>query len=169
MKRSNIIFFTLISVLFTVPFLLVGIFYLASDNEELVSLGKYYKVIVIDNPELAAGDVKIEFVKNKKSQRFRTDLKTSMGYYTSIYYKGKRKHLPAFKVEKDTLFVGKPEESPQDGKLILEIKSDHVEQVILNNQTIRGKTKEDLNGEYTYVPGLTGKIDRFIEICKSQH
>ena len=59
MKRSNIIFFTLIAVLAVLPFIIVGIFHLMPEKK-LITLGDNASIIVIENPELQAKNVTIE-------------------------------------------------------------------------------------------------------------
>ena len=162
MKRSNIIFFTLIAVLAVLPFIIVGIFHLMPEKK-LITLGDNASIIVIENPELQAKNVTIE-VGEEEGEVLSIRLHTPAirNLQTTIYYKGNRIYIPAYNEMGDTLFIGKPDDPTQNEELTLYIKSKQMKKIILNDQVLKNGTKEDSIDEYSFVPGLTEKINLFI-------
>jgi len=163
MKRSNIIFISLITALSVLPFIIMGIFYLMPAEKKLVSIGDNIHIVVIKNPELQAENVTFEAVeKNRDKATISIDSKTISANQTTIYYKGNTTYLPTYRNEGDTLFIGKPDGPTQNEELTLYIKSKQMKKIILNDQVLKNGTKEDSIDEYSFVPGLTEKINLFI-------
>ena len=162
MKRSNIIFFTLVAVLTILPFITVGIFCLIPE-EKLITLGDNASIIVIENPELKAENVRIEMGEEDGEDpviRFMTPAIRNL--QSAIYYKGNSYYLPVYHEKGDTLFIGKPDGSTQNEELTLLIKSKQKKKIILNDRVLKNGTKEDSTDEYSFVPGLTEKINLFV-------
>ena len=137
MKRSNIIFLSLIIFLFIMPFATVGIFSFLPHKQQILELDKKFRVIMIDNPSLDEEHIHINqglrvwpFSKNNS--------KTLTDGSSYVYYEGDKIYQPAIHYSVDTLFVGKPEAGAKDVS-ILKIYAEGAENVSLNGNVIWNK------------------------------
>ncbi|MDH6304299.1 hypothetical protein M2459_001031 [Parabacteroides sp. PF5-5] len=168
MKRSNLIFFIFIGILFITPLVIMGIFYLTPKETKLTGLGSKHHIYIIENNELSAENVKIEqFDDTTEPFEIKIDNTSIFNKYTSIYYKGTKNYLPSIREEGKTLIIGKPQKETSNEKLTLHIKSNLVKKVILNGTEIWNNGEEESADGYSFVPELTEKIDAFVEYYAS--
>ncbi|RHJ91416.1 hypothetical protein [Parabacteroides bouchesdurhonensis] len=132
MKRSNIIFFSLLAILYFVPLLIFGISNFIPVDKSYTDFG-YIKVLQIDNPALKPDDIKVDttFIPV-----YRTPTLCTKNDFTYLYYKGTKQYLPEVSGRDSTLIVKGAIESGQDKNLTLHIRINNLKKIILNDQEI---------------------------------
>ncbi|GEM_PF-61267 len=162
MKRSNIIFFSLISVLFIIPFILFGVYYFLPGEKRLTGFHDKYKNIIINNPDLNEEDVKIILDDNTDYPNITIESKKLFDRQSYIYYESNdQNYIPYIESKGDTLIIGKPKKGKVNEKVVLNISIKSVKKVFLNGKTLWDET--GTSDDYTYIPSLTEKINAFVE------
>ena len=132
MKRSTLVFASLLAALFIAPFVVAGSYYFFLAEDAVVLVDRHYRVLRINNPSLQSGDVVLstEDVREGTLRSFaRRDSRT-------LYYKGKKKYLPDVWDQEDTLYVGKALGAGGDFPLALHVTAGKLDAVFLNGAAI---------------------------------
>ena len=135
MKRSNIIFFSLIAILYITPFVVYGVIRLMPVEQSLTGFVPLIKVLEIENQNLKADEVKID----------RTPTYNAIGSIqntdelTHLYYKGTKQYLPEVSYRDSTLVVKGAIDARNDKNLTLHVRINSINKVILNGQEIWAK------------------------------
>jgi len=133
MKRSNLIFLILITTLFVVPFLVVGVFALLP-GEKLLYVDDI-SLVKIENPALQPGDVIIGLPDTgRTTHKWPFHLKDTRSY---LYYQGKTTYLPEVRYDEGILYVGLPQEAASETNLTLHLNIDGLQKVWLNGEEIQ--------------------------------
>ncbi|MDR1645654.1 MAG: hypothetical protein LBS05_07530 [Tannerellaceae bacterium] len=139
MKRSTIIFSSLLVVLFVSPFVVLACFYFFF-SEPAAVVAKPFRTLRIENPSLEMKDVHciMESTDDRSLSAF-----AKKGHHV-LYYKGKETYLPTIWEEEDDLMVGSAVDAEKDDHLQLFVHTNKLDTIFLNDWIIF------LNGEMIY-------------------
>ena len=132
MKKSNIILTGLLVALWLTPIIVWGYFKSGIAGEYYTGFGDSITTIIIANPNLKAEDIKINL---DPASRFPSGMNMA-NKASYLYYKGKRKYLPAVNVQSDMLLVGEAIKASAGKRLTLHIRINGLNEVVLNGVTI---------------------------------
>jgi len=136
MKKSNLIFTILVTLLFIVPVGVLFVYSYKPAGNKYTGFINDFRTVIIDNPALITSNININ---TTKASGFPAKEILQVDTRSYLFYSGIDKYLPQLTYQGDILMVGAPIDAGEDKDLTLHIHINNLEQIVLNGKTIWSK------------------------------